>query len=390
MTITRVTQTMLTNQSIYAVDSNLSKMSQDQEVLNTGKRINVPSDDPTGTSTALQASAGLANQAQYQSNATDGLAWLTTIDSSLKNVNSNATRAYTLALDGANTGTNTSTSETALADEIDQIKAAVFAASNSAYLGRPVYGGTTTNGQAYAVAGSWTDSAGNPVPPPTQQQLAGAGYAVTVGSSGVSLTTGGTPTTQPDGTVTVSGGTTTALPDGSAPVAMTIGGTAYQFSANTQASASGLSTQIVYTGDDGTVSRRVGADTLVAVNTSGASAFGDDGTDNPNIFTTLSNLSSALRTSDTNGIEAGIASLRQYMSNVSSAQANEGARYNQITGAQTVAQNQTLALTATKSNAQDADLAQATIALQTQSTAYQAALAATAKTVQPSLLDFLS
>jgi len=377
MTITRVTQSMLTNQSIYAIDSNLSKMSADQNVLDTGKRINVPSDDPTGTATALQATAGLANQSQYQSNASDGLAWLTTIDSSLTDVNSNVTKAYTLALNGANTGTNTSTSEEALADQIDQIKAAVYASSNSSYLGRPVYGGTTTNSEAYAIAGTWTttDASGNTVstPPPTAQDLTAGGYdAIEVTSGGVSLD---------GGTTTVADGTTQNY---------TLNGVTYTFTANTQASASDLSTQIVYSGDEGTVNRRVGADTLVQVNTSGSSAFGDDSSSNPSIFTVLSNLSSALRSSDTDGIEQGISDLKTYMSNLSSAQANEGARYNQITGAQNVSQIQSLALTTTQSNAENADIAQATIALQTQSTAYQAALAATAKTVQPSLLDFLS
>jgi flagellar hook-associated protein 3 FlgL len=48
-----------------------------------------------------------------------------------------------------------------------------------------------------------------------------------------------------------------------------------------------------------------------------------------------------------------------------------------------------LHLKSSLSDVEDVDLAAATIDLQTQQVAYQAALAATGKTIQPSLLDFL-
>jgi len=359
MAITRVTQRMLTDQSYHAVDSNLTRLAADQLVLDTGKRINKPSDDPSGTTTALRARVGIANNDQYQRNASDGLGWLTTIDSALQTVNTQATKAYTIALKGANTGTNPQDAQDALADEINQIRAAIYATSNSNYLGRPVFGGTTTNTSAYAAVGYWTDGSGNKVVLPSG-------------------------TTQADAT-TADGATQT---DGS--------GNTYTFHADGTSDTADPTTVIAYTGDSGSVSRRVGADTVVRVDSSGDDVFGGGSSGSDSIFDTLARLSAALTNTavgatgtTTEGIEQGIADVKAFMSRLSGAQADEGARMNKITQATTVSQDQSLALETTRSNAEDADFAWAAIQLQSQSTAYQAALAATSKTVQPSLLDFL-
>jgi flagellar hook-associated protein 3 FlgL len=57
-----------------------------------------------------------------------------------------------LALQGADSGANGAAAESAIADEIDQIKQSVLGLSNTQYLGRPVFGGTTTNGSAYVLS----------------------------------------------------------------------------------------------------------------------------------------------------------------------------------------------------------------------------------------------
>jgi flagellar hook-associated protein 3 FlgL len=304
--ITRVTQRMMTERSLTSVETGLNRMSQAQEQLSTGKRINRPSDDPTGTTTALRARAAVAEQAQYQRNAQDGVAWLTTIDSAIQGVSSEVQRAYTLAIQGANTGSNGATAENAIADEIDQIKQGVLSLANTAYLGRPVFGGTTTGSVAFQADAS--------------------------------------------GTVTYAGNGNTA---------------------------------------DGEVNRRVGADTVVRVDSDGTKVFGDDG---DSVFDHLDQLSQALRANpaDSTQIQASIGKLHDDLTRLSSAAANEGARMNQITQASNVASANQLAMQKAQSDAEDVDVAEATINLQTQSNAYQAALMAVSKTSQRSLLDFLS
>lgn len=190
--ITRVTQSMLTGRELNSVQSASIRMAKAQEQMTTGRRINRPSDAPSDTTIALKSRAAIADQEQYQRNASDGVAWLTTIDSAIGNASSLITRAYTLAVAGANTGANGSTAEKATADEIDQITQSVLALANTSYLGRPVFGGTTTGDAAFAEV---TDSTATP--PTTSIQYVGDagsvnrrvgdGVVVRVDSSGTSV-----------------------------------------------------------------------------------------------------------------------------------------------------------------------------------------------------------
>jgi flagellar hook-associated protein 3 FlgL len=66
-----------------------------------------------------------------------------------------------------------------------------------------------------------------------------------------------------------------------------------------------------------------------------------------------------------------------------------GARYNQLTQARQAADDKVLSLTSQLSDVEDIDLPKTLTDLQLQQTAYQAALAAAGRVVQPSLVDFL-
>lgn len=306
--ITRVTQNMLTQRSLNAVEGSMSRLSAAQEQETTGRRINRPSDDPAGTSVAMQARTGIAQQQQYQRNASDGLGWLSITDTTLQSMTSEVQRASTLAIQGANTGSNGTTSQKALATEVDQIKSDLLSAANTQYLGRPIFGGTTGGGTAY--------------------------------------------TENPD---------------------------------------TGI---VTYVGDGGSVNRQVGVATSVSVNTDGSTVFGTVSTDGTtagdSVFDHLSALSTALTNDDSDGIAKQITNLQADLDRMSAAAADEGARYNEISTASANASSAVLSLQTTQSNVEDVDIAESTINVETQQTAYQAALAATSKTIQQSLLDFLT
>lgn len=295
--VMRVTQRMLSDRSLTAVQGGLSKMAGVQEQLNTGRKLNRPSDSPADTVTAMRVRSSLADQAQYSRNADDGLAWLSTIDSTIQGMVSQVDRARVLGLQGANSGAMSQTAMEALAIEVDQIRANLLQASNTQYLGRPVFGGTTAGGVAYDTA-------------------------------------------------------------------------------------TGL-----YAGDDGSVVRRVGADSVVRVDSAGPSVFGDDASGN--LFQHLQGLSTALRAGNGQQIQDSLGYLATDLTRLSSASASEGARYNRISQAKDLADAAQLQLKTSLSDVEDVDLAKATIDLQVAETSYKAALASTARTVQPSLLDFL-
>jgi flagellar hook-associated protein 3 FlgL len=74
---------------------------------------------------------------------------------------------------------------------------------------------------------------------------------------------------------------------------------------------------------------------------------------------------------------------------VSNAQADIGARTVRVETARSVANDATLTLSNALSSVENVDLAKATVDLGLREVAYQAALGATARVLQPSLLDFL-
>lgn len=140
-----------------------------------------------------------------------------------------------------------------------------------------------------------------------------------------------------------------------------------------------------YQGDSGTMSRTIAPGVSVAVNTTGVEAFGPAGSD---IFKTLSDIANDLRTNPSNlsndltNLDAGSVRMQNALSSV-------GSRYDQINTMQQRNQVNQLDAKSQLSNVEDVDVAAATVDLQMQEVAYQAALAATAKSIQPSLLDFL-
>jgi flagellar hook-associated protein 3 FlgL len=88
-------------------------------------------------------------------------------------------------------------------------------------------------------------------------------------------------------------------------------------------------------------------------------------------------------------LSSDLAALDGRMGTVLNALTDVGVRANQMDQAQTAAKNKALDLRSTLSGVEDIDLPSVIIDLQLQQTTYQAALAATAKVLQPTLMDFL-
>jgi flagellar hook-associated protein 3 FlgL len=143
-------------------------------------------------------------------------------------------------------------------------------------------------------------------------------------------------------------------------------------------------TWIGVTGDG--VVRTVADGVKIRVDVEGPTAFGPDG---DSLFDHLEALSTALRAGDTAGVTSAIDDLTSDSARITDVQSSIGARSNRVEQAQKAAGDAELSLTSSLSEIENTDLAKATVDLQLQEVAYQAALAATARVMQPSLLDFL-
>jgi flagellar hook-associated protein 3 FlgL len=117
--------------------------------LSSGRQITKPSDDPTGTVTALELRTQVAQSNQFQTNANSATSWLSMVDSTMSSVNSQLQKARSLVVQGLSSGTSDANSNAALAGEIDGIAKSLLSLSNTSFQGRPIFGGTTSATAAF-------------------------------------------------------------------------------------------------------------------------------------------------------------------------------------------------------------------------------------------------
>jgi flagellar hook-associated protein 3 FlgL len=294
MIITRVTVGSAAYSGVQHVQASAVRMIDLQNKLSSGKRITTPSDDPAGTVQALQLRGALVRNQQYAANAADAQSWLNTTDDAYSSIVTTLQRARTLVQRGLNTGVNDAAANDALAAEMDTLRTRMVQLANANFDGRPVFGGTTANPQAY-------DANGN------------------------------------------------------------------------------------YVGDNGVVTRDVGEGITVPVSLNGPSVFGTGATD---VFQLIQQAATALRTNP-GGMSSMLADFDGAISRVSAAQAQEGARANQVQDAQSALVTRSTGLQSELSGVEDVDLADMAMKVATANTNYQAALQTTAKISQLSLMDFL-
>jgi flagellar hook-associated protein 3 FlgL len=141
-----------------------------------------------------------------------------------------------------------------------------------------------------------------------------------------------------------------------------------------------------YVGIDSPVTRSVADGVKVRIDIAGTDVVGPNG---DNLFTDLAKLQTALQTGDKAGIQAGITAVAARQKQISNAQAQVGAAYNRIDAAERKGSDSLVTLKTALSEVEDTDLPKAMVDLQMHEVAYQAALASTARVMQPSLVDFL-
>lgn len=141
-----------------------------------------------------------------------------------------------------------------------------------------------------------------------------------------------------------------------------------------------------YIGVDAPVERTVADGVKVRIDISGTDVVGPNGA---NLFDDLAALESALRLGDKAAIQAGVAAVGDRQKQLSNAQAAVGASYNRVDVAERKGADALVTLSSALSEVEDTDLPKAMVDLQMHEVAYQAALASTARVMQPSLVDFL-
>jgi flagellar hook-associated protein 3 FlgL len=137
------------------------------------------------------------------------------------------------------------------------------------------------------------------------------------------------------------------------------------------------------------IQRRVAPNQKVRVNLTGPEVFGPDGVGaNGNLFQIVDQIAKDLQTSPSS-LSSDLTSLNNATVNLENQLGAVGARYNQVDGMKSRAEDQSVTLKNGLSDVENIDLPQTIVNLQLQEIAYKSALSATSQVIQPSLLDFL-
>ena len=140
-----------------------------------------------------------------------------------------------------------------------------------------------------------------------------------------------------------------------------------------------------YVGVSSAVERNIAPGQRIQVNVNGDTVFGPAGND---LFTTLSQISNAVST-DPSQLTALQTQLSAHTTQVQGQLAQVGSQFLRVQNMQSQNTSNGLTMKQNLSSIEDADIAQVMVQLQAQQVAYQAALSATARAIQPSLTDFL-
>ncbi|PID23936.1 flagellar hook-associated protein FlgL [Sporosarcina sp. P7] len=145
----RVTQSMLSQNMLRNLSSSYNNMGKLQEQLNTGKKVNRPSDNPVVVMKGMGYGMQVNKVEQYQKNMGEVNNWLDSSDDALDGVGQVLHRMKELATNASNTGTMTETDRNAIATEIGQLREHLQDVANTKVGDKHIFSGSMTDKPLY-------------------------------------------------------------------------------------------------------------------------------------------------------------------------------------------------------------------------------------------------
>ena len=151
----RVTQSMLSNNFLRNITTSYSKMGDIQDQIQTGKKVNRPSDDPVVVMKGIGYRTEVAKVEQFQRNIGEVNSWLDITDNTLDKVGQALQRINELTIKAAN-DTNTSDERAKINEELEQIREHLQDLANTKVGTKYIFSGTKTTTPIYdTTAGSY-------------------------------------------------------------------------------------------------------------------------------------------------------------------------------------------------------------------------------------------
>jgi flagellar hook-associated protein 3 len=386
----------------YQIQQTQQALATATEQLSSGLRVNQISDDPAAASANIVSLTHSAYVDQYTSNGNALLSQMQTADSAISSVVTALTSAITLGIQGGN-GIMNSTDRANDAIQVQGLLATVVGHANTSLQGAYLFGGTQRSSAPFVQASaSFSSKNGSSSAPLTAATALTAGSVTRISdaSTGQTLTftaasgdTIGTLQTAIQNAVTagtLSAGTAGAIDaNGQFQIANTAGLAVTSSDSVLGGMSADAGTTVadtyVYTGNDNVNQVQVGDAMFVQANQPGSLLFGGPG----GAVNALTALISALKSGSGTQIAAATSNLTKAITQLDAARVPLGTSMNRINGQETYLGQEKVTLSQQQTSLVGMDMAQAATNLSRAQLANSAALAAAAKALPQTLLDYL-
>ncbi len=143
----RITNSMIQSQMMININRNMSKISGLYMQQSTGKRVNVPSDDPIAASRILSLRTSVSETEQYKKNVDQASSWMEVTQQAYNNTLDILTRIRELSVQGS-TDALTIEDRKKIATDINSLFEQLGTEMNASYAGRYVFSGYRTDDEA--------------------------------------------------------------------------------------------------------------------------------------------------------------------------------------------------------------------------------------------------
>ncbi|MFE4712077.1 flagellar hook-associated protein FlgL [Paenibacillus sp. NPDC056722] len=154
----RVTQGMMSMQTLNNLNKNYSNMSNIENQVSTGRKINKPSDDPVGVTYALRYRAELASNDQFKTNTDAAVSWLDFTDTTMQQASEVMKRLKELTVQ-ASSETVPQSGLDAIKLEVEQLKEQMGNIGNSQIRGKYIFNGQNYDQAPYQLSSTVTNFA---------------------------------------------------------------------------------------------------------------------------------------------------------------------------------------------------------------------------------------
>ncbi len=145
----RITQGSTSRTTLSDINRNLKKLQEIQEKLSSGKQINRPSDDPSGTGKVLGLKTEELQFQQFSDNTETAKEQITYTSNTLEGIQEILSRVKTLTVQ-ANSDTLGQSDRNIIASELDQLLESVLQLTNTDNNGRYIFSGTKTHTESFS------------------------------------------------------------------------------------------------------------------------------------------------------------------------------------------------------------------------------------------------